>query len=58
MKYIKLSHEVVGAHWDDEEGLWHVKIRNDKGEVIEDSCNVLINGGGILKYVSLVNSST
>jgi cation diffusion facilitator CzcD-associated flavoprotein CzcO len=48
-KYIKLNHRVTGAYWNEDEGLWHVKIQPDDGEEFEDTCNVLINGGGVLK---------
>ncbi|KAJ5964122.1 uncharacterized protein N7479_003998 [Penicillium vulpinum] len=47
-KYMKLSHTVVGANWNEEEGLWHVKIRTPEGTEIEDTCNILVNGGGVL----------
>jgi hypothetical protein len=53
MKYIKLNHAVVGATWNGDEGLWHVRVRTPEGTEIEDTCNILINGGGILKYVAL-----
>lgn len=48
-KYIKTNHTVTGASWNEDEGLWHVKIRDLEGNEIQDTCNVLINGGGILK---------
>lgn len=48
-KYIKLRHKVSDAKWDEESGMWNVKIQKlDTGEVIEDSCHILINGTGIL----------
>ncbi|OAG37868.1 hypothetical protein AYO21_07974 [Fonsecaea monophora] len=47
-KYIKLNHEVIGAEWNEEEGLWHVSVRDANGQVFEDTCNVLLNGTGIL----------
>lgn len=50
-KYMKLSHELTGAYWNDEEGLWHVKITGPDGVQFEDKCNLLFNGSGILKYV-------
>ena len=52
MRYIKLSHAVVGATWNEEEGLWHVRVRTPDGTEIEDTCNVLVNGGGVLKSVA------
>lgn len=48
-KVTKLQHEVSEARWDDDAGKWHVKVKNlASGELIEDSCDVLINAGGIL----------
>ncbi len=51
IKYVKLQHMVTGAFWDSEKGLWKVHIRRPDGSEFEDSCNVLINGSGILKCV-------
>jgi cation diffusion facilitator CzcD-associated flavoprotein CzcO len=48
-KYMKLSHTVTGAYWSDDEGLWHVQITGPDGTKFEDTCNLLVNGGGILK---------
>ena len=49
-KYIKLSHMVTSATWDDAEGKWFVEITNiATGETLKDSCHFLINGSGILK---------
>ncbi|KAF1845296.1 FAD/NAD(P)-binding domain-containing protein [Cucurbitaria berberidis CBS 394.84] len=50
MQYIKLSHRVVGAHWNEEEQLWHVKIQrgDDPNDVFEDTANVFINASGVL----------
>ncbi|KAI9870993.1 MAG: hypothetical protein M1830_003547, partial [Pleopsidium flavum] len=48
-RYIKLSHMVTGATWDEEEGIWKLRIKNlELGDVFDDWCNVLINGSGIL----------
>ena len=50
MRYMKLSHEVVGARWDEEAGKWHVAVKNTKtGEEFTDICDVLLNGSGVLK---------
>jgi cation diffusion facilitator CzcD-associated flavoprotein CzcO len=50
-RFIKLSHEVVGATWSDEEGRWNLKIRDIKsGTIFDDWCDFMINGSGILKY--------
>lgn len=48
-KYIKLKHRIEGAGWDDEAGLWRLKIRSIvTDEVIEDSAEFFINAGGVL----------
>lgn len=46
---MKLSHTVIGAQWNDDEGLWHVKVKGPDGEEIEDTAHVLYNGTGVLK---------
>jgi len=48
-KYMKLSHKVTGAVWNDAEGLWHVEVSGPDGMKFEDTCNLLFNGSGILK---------
>ena len=49
-KYMKLQHEVVGACWDEAEGLWEIRIKNlITGVEFMDKAEVFINGGGILK---------
>jgi cation diffusion facilitator CzcD-associated flavoprotein CzcO len=53
---MKFSHTVTGAHWNDEEGLWYVKVMDPNGIVFEDTCNLLFNGSGILKYVEIFES--
>ncbi len=50
MKHIKLRHKIVAAKWEEQEGLWYVRIHDEEqGHEFTDTCNVLINGGGILK---------
>lgn len=50
MQAIKLSHQVAAARWDEDSGLWNVRIRNlQTGEEFDDSADFLINGCGILK---------
>ena len=49
-KFMKLNHEIVGAYWDNDRGLWDVHVKNLlTGDVFIDSAEVFINGGGILK---------
>ncbi|KAH8810649.1 FAD/NAD-P-binding domain-containing protein [Xylogone sp. PMI_703] len=48
-KYIKLNHEIIGADWNESEGLWHIEVKNlISGLVFIDKAEVLINGGGVL----------
>jgi cation diffusion facilitator CzcD-associated flavoprotein CzcO len=47
--YIKASHEVAEARWNEELGQWEVKIKDlSNGTVLDKSCDILINGSGIL----------
>ena len=48
-KYMKFSHTVVSANWNDEEGLWHLCVRDADGVETADTCDVLVNGSGHLK---------
>ena len=54
MRYIKLSHEVVHARYDEPGGKWHVRIRRQKAdaqgetEEIEDTADVLLTAFGAL----------
>lgn len=52
LKYVRLSHRIVGAWWQEETQEWLVKIqRGDNPEdVFEDRCNILVNASGVLKY--------
>jgi len=56
MKYIKLEHRIVGASWNGELGMWEVRVQKADGSEFTDTCNVLVNGGGVLKYVSAKSS--
>jgi cation diffusion facilitator CzcD-associated flavoprotein CzcO len=50
MRYMNFNSEVFGAHWDPEAGKWHVTIKNTRtGEEFTDTCDVLLNGSGVLK---------
>jgi len=50
-KYIKLLHKVVEARWSETAAQWNLKIENlANGTTFNDWCDILINGGGILKY--------
>ncbi|KAJ3536866.1 hypothetical protein NM208_g6542 [Fusarium decemcellulare] len=47
-RFVKFNHTVVGAQWNADEGLWHVKVMGPNGDTFIDTCNVFINGGGVL----------
>lgn len=48
-KYIKLRHKIQKMSWDDETAKWTVMVEDiATGKVIEDHCDIVINGGGIL----------
>jgi cation diffusion facilitator CzcD-associated flavoprotein CzcO len=50
MDIIKTQHKVVGARWDEDEGLWNVRIQNlTSGEHFQDQANFVVDGSGILK---------
>ena len=51
-RFVKLSHRIVGAQWDEEKGIWHVEVENlSSGERIQDWCDFIITASGILKSV-------
>ncbi|KAI1630479.1 cyclohexanone monooxygenase [Exophiala viscosa] len=48
-KYIKLNHYVHDAKWDEEAGIWNVKVKDSTtGAIVEDWGHIFINGCGIL----------
>ncbi|KAI0315332.1 FAD/NAD-binding domain-containing protein [Amylostereum chailletii] len=49
MKYIRLQHELVNAHWDDASHKWRLLIRRgEENEEFEDTADVLFLGVGSL----------
>lgn len=47
---MKLNHEIIRADWSDDDGQWHVQVKDLLfGEMFIDKAEVLINGGGVLK---------
>lgn len=52
-KYFLVNHQVIEAAWQDDEGVWKVKIKNllDSNE-FTDTAEVLINNEGLLKLGS------
>lgn len=48
-KYVKLSHKIVGATWEEEEGIWNLEVENLlNNQITKDWCHFLINGSGVL----------
>ncbi|KAL2419678.1 FAD-binding monooxygenase tazF [Exophiala dermatitidis] len=48
-RYIKLRHKVAEAVWHDETSRWLLKIEDmTTGQIVDDWCDFLINGAGIL----------
>ncbi|KAJ4252917.1 hypothetical protein NW762_010823 [Fusarium torreyae] len=46
---IRTQHEVVRAEWEENEGIWHLEIRNlQDGTILRDQCHFLLDGSGIL----------
>ncbi|KAL1969601.1 hypothetical protein VTN77DRAFT_8154 [Rasamsonia byssochlamydoides] len=51
VKYFKFNHEIVGAYWDSDRGVWDIHVKNlISGETFVDSAEVFINGGGVLNH--------
>jgi cation diffusion facilitator CzcD-associated flavoprotein CzcO len=55
LKYVRLSHRIVGAFWQEETQEWLVKIQrgDNPDDVFEDRCNILVNASGVLKYAPI-----
>ncbi|KAJ5414816.1 hypothetical protein N7509_000150 [Penicillium cosmopolitanum] len=50
-QYVRFQHRVLDAHWDEETGMWNLRIEDEiSGEVLSDSCHFLFNGGGYLNH--------
>ncbi|RMJ03531.1 hypothetical protein CDV36_014938 [Fusarium kuroshium] len=48
-RFIKLSHQVVGARWISSEGIWRIKVKVlETDTIIEDWCHFMITASGIL----------
>lgn len=44
---MKLSHKVEECHYNEPTGKWHLTVKNlVSGDVVEDTCDVLINARG------------
>lgn len=51
-KYMNFHTEVVGCYWEEEAGMWSVKLRehlpDHEPREFEDRCHVLLYGAGVL----------
>ncbi|KIX10171.1 uncharacterized protein Z518_01252 [Rhinocladiella mackenziei CBS 650.93] len=48
---VQLNSEVKSAIWDEESGTWKIQVLKET-EVVDDWCDVLINGSGVLNHWS------
>ena len=49
-KHFTYRHKVTSAIWDEEAGKWNLKVlRLDTEVEFDDSCDIFINAGGVLK---------
>jgi len=46
--FVVLNTEIISATWDQLSGKWEVELRRKEGSTFTDTCNVLINGSGVL----------
>ena len=48
-QYCKTNHKVCGAQWNEQSAQWSVQVEDSiSGKIINESCDILINAGGIL----------
>ncbi|PSN63199.1 cyclohexanone monooxygenase [Corynespora cassiicola Philippines] len=60
-KYIQFNTKVEHAKWDEESGQWKLHVKGPDGQVIEDWCDVLFCGTGVLnswKYPNIPGLDT
>lgn len=49
-KYFKLRHQVTGAYWDEERGVWEIQVTDlSTKEQFVDTAEFLLNNEGVLK---------
>lgn len=46
--FVVLNTKVISASWDDIQGKWTVELERKDGSTFIDTCNILINGSGVL----------
>ncbi|KAK0733515.1 hypothetical protein B0T26DRAFT_631405 [Lasiosphaeria miniovina] len=47
-EYIKTSHEVISAKWNERDGVWGLIVRNQHSKEFSDYAHFLVDGTGIL----------
>ena len=47
-RYVKYRHQIKHAQWEEGEGKWKLRVESG-GIVFDDSCDIFINAGGVLK---------
>jgi cation diffusion facilitator CzcD-associated flavoprotein CzcO len=47
-RYVRYKHVIKHAQWDEREGKWRLRVEHNV-KVFEDSCDMFINAGGVLK---------
>ncbi|KAF2653673.1 FAD/NAD(P)-binding domain-containing protein [Lophiostoma macrostomum CBS 122681] len=47
-RFIKYSHSIKGAHWNQDRGTWSIEVQKADGSIILDEADVFINAGGVL----------
>ena len=50
-KYIKFNTKVESAKWDEDSGVWRLDLVAVDDTHFEDTCEILVNGSGVLKSV-------
>lgn len=50
-KYVKFNTAVERAVWQEQEGVWKLTLLSSDGTRFEDTCEILVNGSGVLKFV-------
>ena len=50
MEHIQLDCSVREAEWLEEESKWKIQVqKGPDGPIVEDTCDIFINAGGVLK---------
>jgi cation diffusion facilitator CzcD-associated flavoprotein CzcO len=47
-EFTQYNTEILSATWDEAEGIWKVRIKAEDGSEFADTCNVLVNGSGVV----------